>query len=93
MLNNVISYGFPDGRASEILVRLSFLPGELFAEVRDKGEAFDPLAADAPDMSGTVQTRKIGGVGIHFVKELMDGMLYTRVDDENRLLLTKKIRG
>jgi len=92
VLNNVISYGYPDGKSSEIKVRLLYRPEEVCAEVHDEGCAFDPLQAGPPDMSGTVLTRKLGGVGIHFVKQLMDNVSYARVDNENRLMLTKKIR-
>jgi anti-sigma regulatory factor (Ser/Thr protein kinase) len=90
LLNNIISYSSSDGD-EQIMVRLGYQPGELSAEIHDRGKAFDPLQAGPPDLSGTVQTRKVGGLGIHFVRELMDDVVYSRVDNENRLLLKKKI--
>jgi serine/threonine-protein kinase RsbW len=90
-LNNIISYGYPDSGNGQIMVRLSYQPGEISAEVHDDGKPFDPLQAGAPDLSGTVQTRKMGGVGIHFMRQLMDDVAYARVGNENRLLLKKKI--
>ena len=91
VLNNIISYGYPENGNGQIMVRLSYQPGEISAEIHDDGKPFDPLQAGAPDMSGTVQTRKMGGVGIHFMRQLMDDVAYARVGNENRLLLKKKI--
>jgi serine/threonine-protein kinase RsbW len=91
VLNNIISYGYPDGGTHEIKVRLTFQPGEVLAEVHDEARAFDPLRAAPPDLSGTLQTRGVGGVGIHFVKTLMDDAVYARVGNENQLLLRKRL--
>jgi len=93
ILCNIISYGYPEQGAGTIAVRLNYSQGRLEAEIHDDGAAFDPLQAGPPDMSGSVQTRKIGGIGIHFVKELMDDIVYRRVGDENQLLLIKNIPG
>jgi len=35
--------------------------------------------------------RPIGGLGIHFVRKLMDEVVYRRRDDHNYMLLKKKI--
>jgi serine/threonine-protein kinase RsbW len=91
LLCNIISYGYPDGGAGAITVRLRHQPGQVSVEVADDGRPFDPLQAGPPDLGGTVETRRIGGVGIHFVKELMDDVVYSRVGSENRLTLKKKL--
>ena len=91
VLNNIVSYGYPDARDGRIVVRLDYQPGEISAEVHDDGVAFDPVSADVSDLDGTVETRRIGGLGIHFVKELMDHVGYLRVGNENRLVVKKKI--
>ncbi len=59
--------------------------------VADDGQPFDPLQAGPPDLGRNGETRRIGGVGIHFVKELMDDVVYSRVGSENRLTLKKKL--
>ncbi len=88
---NIISYGYPDNGKGEIAVRLDYEPGRISTEISDDGTPFDPLQAGSPDLSGTVETRKIGGVGIYFVRQLMDDVVYRRVDNQNRLLLRKSI--
>jgi anti-sigma regulatory factor (Ser/Thr protein kinase) len=91
LICNTISYGYPDDGVGAITVRLVYTPGQLRAEIHDDGVAFNPLEAEPPNLTGSVQTRKVGGVGIHFVKELMDDIVYQRVGDENQLTLTKNI--
>jgi serine/threonine-protein kinase RsbW len=93
VLNNIISYGYPERENGNITVRLAYQPGEISAEVHDDGKPFDPGLAGPPDLSGTVQTRKVGGVGIHFVKQLMDEVVYARVGNKNRLLIRRRIKN
>lgn len=91
VISNIISYGYPDGAKGGITVLLSYQAGQLTMEIRDDGAPFDPLQAGPPDLSGTVQTRKVGGIGIYFVRQLMDDVVYQRAGAENRLVLRKNI--
>ena len=50
---------------------------------------FDPLAAPAPDLTST--QREPGGVGLHFVRNLMDEVTYTRRDGINHLRMMKRL--
>ncbi len=92
ILTNIISYGYPDNREHEIKVRLSVQPGEVKAEVEDDGQPFNPLEASEPDTAQSLQERKIGGLGIHLVRKLMDGLEYQRQEGKNRLLMKKNLR-
>lgn len=89
VISNIVSYGYPDGGVGWIVVHLDIRPGQVVTEIRDNGIAFDPLSVAAPDLTGTVETRRIGGVGIHFMNSLMDSVAYARVRGENRLTLRK----
>jgi anti-sigma regulatory factor (Ser/Thr protein kinase) len=91
ILSNIIFYGYPQGETGEIMVRLRYRAGEVTAEIHDDGVSFDPLQAAAPDLAATVKDRRVGGLGITFVRELMDEVAYSRVANENHLLLTKKM--
>jgi serine/threonine-protein kinase RsbW len=88
---NIISYGYPDHGKGEITVRLNYQPGLISTEIHDDGRPFDPLQTAPPDLDGTVQSRKVGGIGIYFVRQLMDDVVYRRVDNQNRLFLRKSI--
>jgi serine/threonine-protein kinase RsbW len=91
VLSNVISHAYERDARSEILVRLEYRPDQVVVEVEDAGKPFDPLQAPPPDLTGSLQTRQVGGLGIHFIKSLMDEVAYTRVDGKNRLCLRKRL--
>ena len=93
ILTNVISYGYEDKNEHEIIVRLSLQNGELVTEVEDGGRAFNPLELPEPDMNSPLEERPIGGLGIHFVRELMDAVEYSRKDGKNLLVMKKKTKG
>jgi serine/threonine-protein kinase RsbW len=93
ILNNTISYGYDNGERHSIFVSLSLEKDVLVAEIRDDARPFDPLRSASPDLEGDLKGRKIGGVGLHFVKTLMDEMAYVRTKRFNRLTLRKTIAG
>ena len=91
VLKNIVDYGYADDVDHEIRVGLSMTDGALEATVEDDGVPFNPLEAVAPDTRTTLQERRVGGVGLHFVKNLMDEVTYDRVGARNRLVLKKKL--
>ena len=84
-LTNVISYAFSDGHRHEIAVQIECRNGGLAATVSDDGEPFDPLAQPPPDIHAAVEDRKVGGLGIHLLRSLMDKVEYRRADGRNHL--------
>ncbi len=91
VLNNIISYGYGPGENGDILVRVAALDGWIVVDIEDAGRPFDPLEAPSPDLSAPLRERKVGGLGIHFVKQLMDHVEYARVAGTNRLRLLKRL--
>jgi anti-sigma regulatory factor (Ser/Thr protein kinase) len=92
LLNNTISYGYEDQGPHSIAINLSLADGLLIAEIQDDGKPFDPRKATAAMPDGTLQSRKIGGLGIYFVKTLMDEVGYIRVGRQNVVRITKKLK-
>jgi anti-sigma regulatory factor (Ser/Thr protein kinase) len=91
LLTNVISYGFSDNTVHEIEVEMRLADSRLMLRIEDDAAAFDPLQADAPDLTSPMEDRAIGGLGIHLVRKLMDSVRYERRDGKNRLFLEKTI--
>ena len=88
---NVISHGYTDTAEHAIVVEVTVADGAVAIEVTDDGIAFDPLAAPAPDLRGSLRERRIGGVGIHFLKHLTDDCCYRRADGKNHLRITRRV--
>ena len=56
--------------------------------VEDDGVAYDPLVETPEfDPNQSMEERRIGGIGVHLVRTLMDEVEYLRVGDRNRLTM------
>lgn len=91
LLTNTINYGYDDGRRHEITLDLAIEDGELVAELSDDGRPFDPLQAPPPDLDSPIEERRIGGLGVHLVKTMMDEVTYAYRDGRNHIRLHKRI--
>jgi anti-sigma regulatory factor (Ser/Thr protein kinase) len=91
LFTNIISYGFKDD--NQHIVKVTLTPGndELCLCIEDDGKPFNPIEFETPDVSCSVEECKIGGLGIHIMKKLMDDVCYERCGDKNTLTLKKKI--
>jgi serine/threonine-protein kinase RsbW len=91
LLTNTISYGFPQGGEHVISLSVRSEPGWIEVRVEDGGIPFNPFEQAEPDLSLSVEERDIGGLGIFFVKRLMNEVHYERTSSGNRLILRKKL--
>ncbi len=87
VLVNIIHYAYPDDAPGKMTVACSRDGDALVIEVSDGGTPFDILSAPEPDLTADVDQRRIGGLGIFFVKQLMDDVRYRRENDRNILTL------
>ncbi len=85
---NVANHGRVDN-IPEIEIVVNSSPEKLTITMKDDGRPFDPLHdAPEPDLTSALEDRPIGGLGIHFVREMMDEMTYRHEDGKNCLALT-----
>lgn len=78
------AYAVPPG---ELLVRLTMSPASFIVELVDEGIPFDPLAIPEPDLRAAAEERSVGGLGIFFVRRVMDEVGYMRDGSRNILRL------
>jgi sigma-B regulation protein RsbU (phosphoserine phosphatase) len=88
LLNNIISYGFDDEEDHIIQIKLDYAEGRLEITISDDGVPFNPFDQAQPDTALSVEDRKIGGLGVLLVKELMSDVHYQRQQDSNVVTLT-----
>lgn len=89
LVTNTILYGCQSGVAHTIRISIWVGMDNIELTITDDGLAFDPLSLPSPDVQATVEERRIGGLGIHFVRESMDEAIYERVDKLNILHMKK----
>jgi serine/threonine-protein kinase RsbW len=63
----------------------------LTAAVSDRGGAFNPLELELPAATGPLQSRKEGGLGILFLKTLLDSVVYERIGGQNKITLVVEL--
>jgi len=87
---NIAKYAYKPEEEGE--VKISVRAGEK-AEIRfeDSGQPFDPLSRGTPDLKLPIMEREIGGLGIHFVKNMMDETEYRYADGKNIFTISKNI--
>lgn len=66
----------------------------LIVRLRDQAPIFDPTTVPAADLTGTLEERSLGGMGIHFMRHYTDEMTHrVTAEQGNELILRKRIRG
>lgn len=91
MVTNIISYGYPRGNQSTIEITFTLKDNSLVIMLKDYGQPFNPLTAPEPDTKGSMEERKVGGLGIHLVKNMMDQLSYHREGESNVLVMKKEL--
>ena len=91
LLTNTINYGCDAGARHRIDIAVRMDGNTMTVEITDDARPFDPAEAARPDTDMPIGDRPIGGLGIHFVRKVMDGFRYRRSGKHNIVTLTKNI--
>lgn len=91
---NIVFYAFPDKNEHMIDIKFSLSSsGILEVVIIDDGKYFDLIeASEEVKLDAALEERKVGGLGIHFVKQMMDEMSYERRGGKNVVTLKKHIK-
>jgi serine/threonine-protein kinase RsbW len=93
IVTNIIVHGYTEGGEHEIRVALALDENALEATVRDDAPAFNPLVVPPIDLEAVGEDRPIGGLGVHLVRSVMDGVQYRRDGLENVVVMKKALRA
>lgn len=89
LISNIIFYGYDDELPHEISVVFTLDGKSMAVLIVDDAKEFNPLEKEDPDISLSIDERKIGGLGIYLVKSLMDEVNYKRESGKNYLYVKK----
>ncbi len=85
---NICNYAYPDNSDGEIDISLRMEDmDKMVIRITDRGIPFDILSHSDPDISLGVSEREIGGLGIFFIKKMMNEVRYERKDNQNILTM------
>jgi serine/threonine-protein kinase RsbW len=82
---NIVNYG----KAQSLSISLQITDVAVCVVITDDGLPFDPLKVKPPDIEAEINTRKIGGLGVHLIRKSMDEVVYTFQEGKNVLRMVK----
>jgi serine/threonine-protein kinase RsbW len=87
---NIINYGYT---VDVGMINIScWRSGEdVIVVIKDRGKPFDPMSVPPPDLDASLEERKIGGLGVYFMKTLVDEVKYEFKDGKNVLTMVVKL--
>jgi anti-anti-sigma factor len=90
---NVIEHGYPPGRPGPIRLSIAVHADRVVVTVVDAAPTFDPADAPEPDLTADWRQRRIGGLGWHLIRRVMDSVVHdVPPGGGNRLTLVKFVQ-
>lgn len=84
---NIVRHAYADGEGGIIDARIEVRPGICMIVLTDYGKSYDPESVKPPCLGEALQP---GGLGLYFMRNLMDEVCYTPSESGNRLVMIKR---
>lgn len=91
VVTNVVMYAYPEGKHGSIEIVAKCDGNSVTFVISDSGKPFDPTLVPDVDVTLPAEERRIGGLGIFLIRQMMDSLEYRRQGGKNILVLNKKI--
>ncbi|PVX24223.1 MAG: ATP-binding protein [Candidatus Bathyarchaeum sp.] len=89
---NIINHAYADKSEGKIAICCMLMGEKFVIDIMDWGKPFDPTTKPEPDIESGLDERKVGGLGIFFIRKYMDEVSYSRSDCMNLLTIVKYIQ-
>jgi serine/threonine-protein kinase RsbW len=86
-LVNIFKYAYPGTDGDVLLDCRSEDDAGLILEISDNGAPFNILEVPDPDVTADISDREIGGLGVFFIKKMVNETRYQRKGNSNILTL------
>jgi serine/threonine-protein kinase RsbW len=87
---NIIEHGYGGEDRGTIDLVCQVHDGELVIVIRDHAQPFDPAEVPSPILTATLDELKVGGLGIYFMRQVMDAVEFNYENGGNKLVLVKR---
>lgn len=89
IITNIIIHGYKK-TGCEIHLSCRFTGDGIQITIADSAPRFNPLSIPEPELVGDIDERRIGGLGIYLVRQVMDTPSYRYENGRNILTLEKR---
>ncbi len=90
---NIIDHAYGGENKGGIEVHVKQIRNGIQIVLRDEGEPFDPSDVPSPDITSPLEIRKERGLGIFFMRKLMDKVIFEFSDRKGNTLTLVKYKG
>lgn len=87
---NSIEHAYSDGAAGVVRVCCYVEDRDFVVRISDYGEPFDAAAIPTPDTAAPLEERGIGGLGLYFMRKLMDSVEFSLIAPRGNLVVMRK---
>ena len=89
---NVIQHGYGEEDKAKVALCCECADGDFVVTIRDHGQPFDPDAVPPPNLTASLAERQESGLGLFFMRQLMDEVRFHFDAEGNELTMVKRIR-
>lgn len=91
--SNIIDHAYGGEDIGEIEIIVNEIEEGLQIILKDEGQSFDPDEISDPDITSPLEIRKERGLGVFFMRKLMDKVEYDFSQSKSNRLILEKYKG
>jgi serine/threonine-protein kinase RsbW len=91
--SNIIDHAYGGEDIGDIEIRVKEIQNGIEIILHDEGEPFDPADVPEPDITSPLEIRKERGLGIFFMRKLMDEVIFDFSVKRGNTLTLVKFKG
>jgi len=88
--SNIVEHAYGGEGHGDIELTCRINSDGLTVMLRDYGRPFDPTGVPPPDLHASLEDRDLGGLGLYFMRQLMDEVHFEFTPDSGNLLTMVK---
>lgn len=90
--SNIVKHAYDNRGDGQVECTLISQHHQLTMILRDYGRPFDPNSVPDPDINASLEDRRLGGLGLYFMRQLMDEVHFEFTPDSGNILTMVKRR-
>ncbi len=87
---NIIEHAYEGEGRGSIDIECEPGAGELTITIADQGKPFNPDSVPEPQLGAPLEDIQVGGLGLYFMRQVMDAVEFSYQEGSNKLVLVKR---